>query len=225
MCDACHSTLRPSPPTVVAGVPAEAAFRHVGAAAVLVRRLKYQRNLAAGRFLATAMVPCLPADARCLVPTPRAPLRIVRHGIDPAAFLAEALSEATGLPVVHALAAPVWSRRRAGAPRRVRRPVSFTLRMPCPAAAVLVDDVRTTGSTIASAIDALEGIDLSVVTATAAGTMESGAVTGRTQEVALRRSDTASQFGPPMRQIPTLPPTEPHPTTSAASRFPREEDG
>ena len=189
LCEPCRQTLRPVPPRRVAGVVAEAAFLHRDAAANLVRNMKYRRSLPAARFLARAMAESVSRDATVLIPVPRALVRRVTYGIDPSHELANELAVITGLPVLHALKAPIWWPRRAGAPRSRRGRVVFSSIGGRFDHSVLVDDVLTSGATMESAIDALEGADISVVTATAAGTMESGAVSHTGHGGGLRRSE------------------------------------
>ena len=132
------------------GVVVAAGLAHCGAARRLVHRLKYDGVEAAARVLAAAMAPRLMAGATALVPVPRSRLRVLRHGIDPAAALARALSTATGVPVVDALAAGWWWPRHAGNEGIRRRPPFRRVRRPFPGA-VLIDDVVTSGATMAAA--------------------------------------------------------------------------
>jgi predicted amidophosphoribosyltransferase len=152
----------------------EAGFRHVGAAVRLVHNLKYRRSMPAGRLLAAAMVSGLPSDATALVPIPRSFVRRVTYGIDQALVLATDLHRLTGLPVIRALGAPLWWRRRAGADREHRHGIEFRQVEPVPRNAILVDDVLTTGATVGSAVRAMNARGISVLVATSAGTMESG---------------------------------------------------
>lgn len=135
------------------------------------------------------MVDAVPPDAVALIPVPRALARRVAYGIDPSEQLARELGITTGLPVVHTLRAPIWWPKRAGAPRSRRGRVVFTSVGPRIDRAVLIDDVLTSGATMESAIDALGGSQISVATATAAGTMESGAATHIGHGGGLRRSE------------------------------------
>ena len=176
LCDPCRSRLRRSPPRSIAGVVVESAFVHRGPATSLVHALKYGRSLAAGRFLAMHMIDGVPVDASCLVPLPRVLVRRVKYGIDPAVVLARQLSASTELPVLDVVRAPVWWPKRAGTPASRRRSVPFRIIGDIPEGAVLVDDVVTTGGTIASTVGAAAE-RFSVVTATAAGTMDSRAET------------------------------------------------
>lgn len=149
------------------GVLVHSAFVHQGTARLLVHRLKYGAHPAAAAFLAASMTRVLPAGAAALVPVPRARLRLWRYGVDPALELASALGRTTGLPVARALAPSWWHRRRAGAGGVERGMPRFRKRACVPAGAVLVDDVVTTGATLAAAAAALGG-PLPAVTATAA---------------------------------------------------------
>jgi predicted amidophosphoribosyltransferase len=141
----------------------------------LVHNLKYRRSILAGRLLAAGMASGVPADASVLVPMPRSFVRRVTYGIDQASVLASELSTITGLPVVRGLGAPLWWRRQAGADRKHRHAIGFSKIGPVPAGAVLVDDVLTTGATAMSAVSVIHEQGISVLVATSAGTMETGA--------------------------------------------------
>ncbi len=168
VCPSCAATLAGAPAVrLSAGLVVRPAFRHGGAARRLVHRLKYQACRGAALPLAAAMVARLPAGIGCLVPVPRARLRHWRHGVDPAAELAEALHRLTGLPVARALRAPWWWRPHAGRSRSERGAPAFAA-VALPPAVALVDDVLTTGATLAAAASALGGTVLGAVTATAA---------------------------------------------------------
>jgi len=149
------------------GVLVHSAFTHQGTARLLVHRLKYGAHPAVAALLAVPMAGALPAGAAALVPVPRARLRLWRYGVDPALELARAVGRVTGLPVARALSPSWWHRRRAGAGGVARGMPRFRTRCPVPDGAVLVDDVVTTGSTLAAAAAAL-GRPLPAVTATAA---------------------------------------------------------
>jgi predicted amidophosphoribosyltransferase len=148
------------------GVLVRPAFVHEGVARSLVHRLKYDASPTVSRVLAAAMVPLLPVDAAALVPVPRVTARRWRYGVDPARELATAMAGRSGLPVVHALRPAVWVARRAGPRGRLRGQPRFAAVRSAPGASVLVDDVVTTGATLATAAGVL-GVRRAVV-ATAA---------------------------------------------------------
>lgn len=170
MCARCAGSLAPAPERVLTdGLLVRAPFGHEAAARTLVRSLKYRGLLDVAGFFAAAMVPLLPTSVTALVPVPRAAVRRLRFGVDPAAELAAALGRLTGLPVVNALRAPVWWPRHAGRNRERRREVGFTGRMPVRSSAVLIDDVATTGATLSAARAGLKGLPTLALTATSVG--------------------------------------------------------
>jgi predicted amidophosphoribosyltransferase len=148
------------------GVLVRPALVHEGVARSLVHRLKYDASPAVASVLAAAMAPLVPADAAALVPVPRVIARRWRYGVDPARELTFALGARIALPVVDALRPAVWTARRAGPGGRPRGHPRFTAVGPAPESAVLVDDVLTTGATLAAAAAVL-GVRRAVV-ATAA---------------------------------------------------------
>ena len=117
---------------------------------MLVRRLKYEGIEAVARLVAGELVDAMPDGVRCLVPVIRTPARRLRYGIDPAMTLAVALSVRSGIPVVKAVAPPLWHPPNAGADRQRRRAPDFRRRTAV-VGAVLVDDVMTTGATLDAA--------------------------------------------------------------------------
>ena len=111
---------------------------------------------AAGRG-ARAVGPLLPGLAElCVVPVPSKPRSVRRRGAALSEVLAVAVARALGAPVVRALVTSgARSRGRSSVGRwdaagvRLVRPIA-------PRAALLVDDVVTTGATLARAADVLE---------------------------------------------------------------------
>lgn len=157
LCLTCELSLRPAPEQYLEGVgPVCSAFHHRDAARLLVHHLKYRGVVAAGRRLAEAMADHVPGDA-VLVPVRRVGWRRLRYGVDPALELALRLAALTGCRVVDGLAAPFWGKPRAGrahglAPRfRLRHPVADR-------PVTLVDDVITTGATLAAAASTLPSV-------------------------------------------------------------------
>lgn len=180
LCASCVDSLRPGHTSVVGNSLAVAPFAHRGAAARLVRLMKYRRLMAAASYLVDAMAELVPPDASCLVPVPRAVVRRARYGIDPAGVLAAGLAARTGIPMVEALKGPVWWPQRAGRGRSRRSPVRFRNSRTVPVRAVLVDDVLTTGATMLGALVAVDPTrdrGVRVLTATSVGTMRHGANT------------------------------------------------
>lgn len=154
LCHACSDGLMPAPPRSVAGVTVFPAFSHARTGARLVHNLKYRRSEAAGRILAAEMARRVPPGASALVPIPRVIARRIAYGMDQTATLTRHIAQATGLPVVRSLRAPIWQPRLAATARNRRRAPIFTSTL-SPASAVLIDDVLTTGTTMAAAIAAV----------------------------------------------------------------------
>ncbi|WP_217915291.1 ComF family protein [Miltoncostaea marina] len=192
VCAACRSALTPPAPPLCGGcgaqvgVPVERcpacrgwlagarqAVRYEGPAPALVAALKDGRRRGLAPALAAivvAEVPPPPAGA-ALVPVPLGPRRARERGFNQALLLAQALGRAWGLPVAQAL-----RRAREGPPQRGARASArgrqaagaFAAggRDPVPPLAWLVDDVHTTGATLADCARALRS----------AGAREVGAV-------------------------------------------------
>ncbi len=213
LCAQCRLELRPGLEVSVGpGLIGVAGFIHEGPARRLVHALKYRAVVAAAEPLADAMAERIPGSATALVPMPRAALRAFRHGIDPAAVLAAAVAQRTGLPVIDAIRPRLWWRRHAGRRRDERSAVPFApLGSLVPRGAALVDDVLTTGATARAAAAALEGLPTLVLVATCASRMgpgdspHGGAVTvqpfnGPTDQGTLRaRTIKAGRFDAPGR--------------------------
>jgi predicted amidophosphoribosyltransferase len=175
LCDACSRGLSRSVATTLGdGLAAVAPFAHRGTARRLVHALKYRGVIAAARPLTEAMVEVLPSGVTALVPVPRARVRAIRFGVDPSLVLARGIAGHTGIPVVAALAAPLWWRRHAGRDRDHRGTVRFRPCRPVGPGSALVDDVLTTGATMLAAHAALQGLPTLVLTATAAGRVRGG---------------------------------------------------
>lgn len=152
---------------LLAGITVTSGFPHEGEARRLVHALKYGAHPAAARVLAGCLAPLVPPGARVLIPVPRVPLRKLRFGVDPARELAVALGHVAGCGVLVALRAPLWCPPRAARNRAGRALPVFQATSPAPPGSILVDDVATTGATLAAAAAALGGSVHRALTATA----------------------------------------------------------
>ena len=126
-----------------------------GPARDLVHALKFHGARTAADVMAAQIVAGAPAGllvpGAVLVPVPSHPRHVRARGSDHARTLARLVSRRTGLPVACCLVRAGPAARQVGASRAARRAEGRLLvrvRGHAPAAAVLIDDVHTTGATL-----------------------------------------------------------------------------
>jgi predicted amidophosphoribosyltransferase len=157
-CAACLSTIEP-PPRLPPHVTAS--FAYGGAIADAIRSCKFRGRVDRLRLLARLVIVRLPSvDIDVVAPVPLHPARLRERGFDQAAILASAVARALDKPCAMELLSRVvdtphlanldaHARADAIGDAFVARP--FTGRV------LLVDDVHTTGATLAAAACALAG--------------------------------------------------------------------
>jgi ComF family protein len=168
LCRACRAALRflPSEPIALAGVAAWAPVAYEGPAGELVKALKFHGAHGIAKEMAAlivagapeAMLPSATESPGALVPVPLHPGRRRTRAFNQAELLAAEIGARTGLPVIDCLARAGPDRRQVGRGRaaRLAGPTgSIALVAQAPPEAVLVDDVVTTGGTLAACAEAL----------------------------------------------------------------------
>ena len=174
VCPRCAATVRPAPSAPApAGVDAwAAAFAYEGVARELVARVKYRRAHAATLWLADAMAPLLAPPLPGVVTwAPTSPERRRERGFDHAEILARRVARQVRRPLRRLLVrlpGPAQTGRPAGDRRTGPR---FSARGKVGPSVLVVDDVATTGATLAAAAAALRAAGaVRVVALTAART-------------------------------------------------------
>lgn len=173
-CDTCASELRlapalPSPP----GVDRCAALlAYEGAGRELLARLKYRNARSALRWLAWHLARLVPPGSVDVVTwAPTSDHRRRQRGFDQAALLARAVGHELHLPCARLLYRPPGPPQTGRSLDERRRGPAFTIRpgAPVPARVLLVDDIVTTGATMAAAALALRHGGAETVVGLAAG--------------------------------------------------------
>jgi ComF family protein len=172
LCAGCRGLLRrlAAEPVLLSGVRVWAPVAYSGPARDLVRALKFRGATAVADAMAAQIAANAPegllgaagAEGACprpaLVPVPLHPRRLRRRGYNQAALIADALARRAGIELADCLARTGSAATQVGRDRAERRagPAgSVELRAPLPERAVLVDDVATTGATLAACAAAL----------------------------------------------------------------------
>lgn len=161
LCRSCRARLRWAERVLepACGVPAWAPVAYDGPARALVRGLKFRGARGLAGELAAAIAAGAPDGllAGALVPVPLSRGRLRGRGYNQAAELARELSWRTGLPVHEALERRGGPARQTGRSRgaRLARAPRYRAVQLAPPRAVLVDDVITTGATLASCAQTL----------------------------------------------------------------------
>jgi len=179
LCGGCRGLLRrlAPDPVLLCGVRVWAPVAYSGPARDLVRALKFRGASAVADAMAAQMaanapaellaaapaellaaVPAellaaVPAPRPMLVPVPLHPRRLRRRGYNQAGLIADALARRAGLEVADCLARTGSAATQVGRDRSERRagPAgSVGARGPVPGRLLLVDDVATTGATLAA---------------------------------------------------------------------------
>ncbi|HET6637337.1 MAG TPA: ComF family protein [Gemmatimonadota bacterium] len=155
------------------GLTAVAAVRYAGAAESIAHALKYRGWTHLADLCAAAMADALgdlAAGLDVIVPVPLHAARLRERGFNQSALIAESLSARLGIPVQTALVRSRATRSQVGLGRAARRrnvEAAFAARASLRAGigVCLIDDVATSGATLAAAAEVLVAAGAGRVTA------------------------------------------------------------
>ncbi|HEX6713628.1 MAG TPA: hypothetical protein VF066_09580 [Thermoleophilaceae bacterium] len=156
LCRECRARMRQSHTSMAPW----AAFDYDGPAGALVRALKFGGRAGIADLMAAHIAALAPPELLrgSIVPVPVHPRHRRQRGIDHGQALARSLARRTGLPCVCCLARGGDPLPQVGRGRRARMqgPTgTVTVGTPPPSEVLLIDDVVTTGATLAACITAL----------------------------------------------------------------------
>lgn len=132
---------------------------HDGIGRALITAYKFRGLHGLGEFMSARMADVAPAGQRPLavVPVPAVNLRKRFRGFDPAGLLAARLAAHLGWPLEEGILERTDRGRQKGGGReeRIRNPPTIRAKKEAPRRVLLIDDVATTGSTLAVCAAAL----------------------------------------------------------------------
>jgi ComF family protein len=165
ICGPCRSQLRwlgPDPVAVGPRLAAWAPLAYAGPAQSAVTALKFRGAVRVADAMAAQVCANAPPgwlDVAALVPAPLHPARRRKRGFNQAERLATAIARRTGIPLADCLARAGPRATQMGRTRKQRlagiHGAITTSRSPPPGRLLLVDDVMTTGATLAACAQAL----------------------------------------------------------------------